>query len=156
MPITIAYVVFAMGTWLSVPLFNLLLRTSRFGRHALSREQTLAANALGVTLLIALAVLAAALGTGDRSWTNAAIIAGLLVIPVACAGLCRAGLPRIVMVSLSCGLAAGAILIAILEFTQSKTLRGLGVLAFQPYLWLCVLSPLAVNLLNSLPKAAKR
>ena len=39
-PLLIAYFVFVVMTWISQPLFNLLLRLSRYGRHALSDRST--------------------------------------------------------------------------------------------------------------------
>lgn len=48
MPLLIAYIVFALATWLGDSLFNLLLRLDRFGRLALSREQIVASNWIGV------------------------------------------------------------------------------------------------------------
>lgn len=62
-PILVAYIAFALGTWLADPLFNLLLRTSKFGRLALSRRQTWASNVLGGLLLLAAAAVAVGLVT---------------------------------------------------------------------------------------------
>ena len=58
-PLIAAYFVFAILTWVSVPLFNLLLMLNRFGRQALSPAQTYGAMLfLGFMLLpIALIVL---------------------------------------------------------------------------------------------------
>lgn len=71
MPFMIAYSLFALMTWLENPMFEALLRLSRFGRFALSAEQTAAANAL-----IGLGGAgAAALGLG--AWLDAP--AGLLL-----------------------------------------------------------------------------
>ena len=52
----IAYIGFAVMTWLADPLFNLLLRLNRFGRLALSRKQVVSSNCIGL-LLLALAAL---------------------------------------------------------------------------------------------------
>lgn len=156
LPITIAYVAFALGTWLSVPLFNLLLRTSRFGRLALSREQTIAANALGIVIL--LPAIAAGIGWGMNveaaklaTWLWLALIA-----PVAAAGLCRAGLPRRLMAGYCVLLAVGSLMLLGAEYFGGKPVRGLASLALLPYVWMCLLSPLAVNIINSLPRAPKR
>src|SRR6266851_1639615 len=43
-PLLVAYFIFAIMTWLASPLFNLMLRLNKFGRHILSREQTLESN----------------------------------------------------------------------------------------------------------------
>jgi tetratricopeptide (TPR) repeat protein len=41
------YALFWLVTWLTRPTFNLALRLSRFGRHALTKEETTAANWFG-------------------------------------------------------------------------------------------------------------
>jgi tetratricopeptide (TPR) repeat protein len=49
-PILIAYFVFVLLTWFAVPLFNLLLRLNKFGRHALSKDQRISSNWFGLCL----------------------------------------------------------------------------------------------------------
>jgi len=51
MPLIIAYVGFALMTWIATPLFNLVLRLNRFGRLALSREQIITSNWVGLCVL---------------------------------------------------------------------------------------------------------
>jgi tetratricopeptide (TPR) repeat protein len=51
MPLVIAYVGFALMTWIATPLFNLVLRLNRFGRLALSREQIVTSNWVGLCVL---------------------------------------------------------------------------------------------------------
>lgn len=53
-PLLIAYIVFAWMTWLGVPLADLVLRLSPYGRHALSDRQRLVSNVLGGLMLAAL------------------------------------------------------------------------------------------------------
>jgi hypothetical protein len=60
-PFLIAYAAFAVLTWISMPLFNLLLRFNRFGRLALSREQIVASNFLAANLALALVLVVAGL-----------------------------------------------------------------------------------------------
>lgn len=93
-PVQIAYVVFALMTWIADPLFNLVLRTSRFGRLALSREQIIASNCLGITLLAALSSLGIYFATGNELPLAAAWILGLLLIPVSAVFRCDSGWPR--------------------------------------------------------------
>lgn len=54
-PVLIAYVIFAVSTWLGNPLFNLVLSTNRFGRLALSDDEKkttlLVAGSLSVALM---------------------------------------------------------------------------------------------------------
>jgi tetratricopeptide (TPR) repeat protein len=88
-PILWGYIAFAVSTWLAIPLFNLILRTSRFGRLVLSRRETIAANCLGVSLLLPAAVGAYWLWKGS----DAAMLVAALLLPqipaVAMAGLAR-------------------------------------------------------------------
>jgi tetratricopeptide (TPR) repeat protein len=105
MPLLIAYIVFALATWLGDSLFNLLLRLDRFGRLALSREQIVASNWIGVCVFGALAMLAAALITDhDMPWFGAIVFAGL-TLPVAAVFRCHSGWPRRAMAGYASGLA---------------------------------------------------
>jgi len=96
-PVLAAYIAFAVMTWISVPLFNLLLRLSRFGRLALSREQTVASNWTGACLLLTAGAGGCwALGGGLVQalgfWFT--ITFGLLVMPLSAVFSCPAGWPR--------------------------------------------------------------
>lgn len=52
-PVLIAYLLFAVSTWLANPLFNLVLFTNKFGRLALSNEERYTALLVGALLAIA-------------------------------------------------------------------------------------------------------
>jgi tetratricopeptide (TPR) repeat protein len=96
-PLIIAYVVFAVLTWLAEPFFNLLLRISRYGRLALSRAQTVAANCIGSVLLLALLCV---VGYFVLKWDmliEASVMTGLLALPLAGAFRVPIGWPRAVM-----------------------------------------------------------
>jgi tetratricopeptide (TPR) repeat protein len=54
-PLLGVFIGFVYLTWTAGPMFNLLLRLDRFGRHVLSRDQRIATNWFGATLLSALA-----------------------------------------------------------------------------------------------------
>lgn len=82
LPILVAYLAFVVLTWVSIPLFNLLLRASRFGRLVLSREQRVASNWVGLLLLAAAASGIALAATGEARWLIAAVAAVALVLPV--------------------------------------------------------------------------
>lgn len=97
LPVKIAYLVFAVMTWIADPLFNLLLRLNRFGRLALSREQVVASNWLGGCLLISLAMLAAYLATGNPAASWGAFGFGVLALPVSVVFRCQRGRPRWLM-----------------------------------------------------------
>lgn len=98
LPIRILYIAFALMTWIADPLFNLLLRINRFGRHALSREQTIASNWIGGSMLIALTGLAGCFVFGFNSPALiVALVFGVLVLPLAGVFKCPSGWPRNVM-----------------------------------------------------------
>ena len=67
LPVKILYLIFVILTWTAHPLFNLLLRLNRFGRFALSREQVVASNWLGATVLLGLISIAGWLILPGRS-----------------------------------------------------------------------------------------
>jgi tetratricopeptide (TPR) repeat protein len=103
--VMIAYVGFAVMTWLADPLFNLLLRLNRFGRLALSRRQVLTSNFIGGLLLAALVALAAGLIRDETRLLLLALVLGLLMLPVSGAFRVPPGWPRAVMIAACCGLA---------------------------------------------------
>jgi hypothetical protein len=96
-PITTAYLIFALMTWLADPLFNLLLRLNRFGRLALSRNEIVASNWIGSCLALALIAAITWAITGDFRAEIMAITCGLLMIPLAGTFNCQPGWPRLVM-----------------------------------------------------------
>jgi tetratricopeptide (TPR) repeat protein len=116
-PIIIAYAIFVWMTWLAHPLFNLLLRLSKYGRHALSREQTITSNWILALLLIAIAS-AMSLLTGFAEWKLAAGLSALLLtIPVSTIWLCDEGWPRVANIAIAGGMAMIGIALTYLEFT---------------------------------------
>jgi Tfp pilus assembly protein PilF len=105
-PLLIAYIVFAIMTWIASPLFNLLLFLNRYGRYALSRDQRWGAVTVGLLSVPALASLATGLATNhDVAWLGA-IYFGLLLLPVSAIYNCAAGWPRRWMVAYTVALAA--------------------------------------------------
>jgi tetratricopeptide (TPR) repeat protein len=97
-PIKILYLIFVVLTWTADPLFNLLLRLNRFGRLALSREQIVASNWLGATILFSLVCLGGFFLTRNPILELNAIIFGCLILPIAGIFKCWSGWPRWVMV----------------------------------------------------------
>ena len=96
-PVLFTYIGFVVLTWLSYPFFNLLLRLSRYGRLALSREQTATSNYIG-------AAIAAALAAGVAYWVSGAgflldvtIVLALLTLPLSGLFAVPKGWPRWVM-----------------------------------------------------------
>jgi len=117
LPVQIAYIAFALLTWLAVPLFNTLLFFHPVGRHALAADQRWQARLTTACVVPALGALAIWLGAGmeGRSLV-AALVFGLLALPVAAVHQCQRGWPRWAMGGIAAvlaitGLAALAILL---------------------------------------------
>ncbi|MFN8526181.1 MAG: tetratricopeptide repeat protein [Chloroflexota bacterium] len=96
-PVALVYVLFVLSTWIGVPVFNLLLRLNRFGRLALSREETVASNWVGGCLGLSLVLLIVAIAVGSWVPAGLAAVAGLATVPVAAAFQCESGWPRLAM-----------------------------------------------------------
>jgi len=102
LPIRILYVCFALMTWMASPFFNLLLRMNRFGRLALSHEQTVASNWFGLCLLCAVLALAGCIIQDFKGASFVAMIVfGLLLLPVSAVFRCESGWPRNVMAGIA-------------------------------------------------------
>ncbi len=54
-PIVVLYLIFALSSWFIMPLSNLMLRLNPYGRYALNKEETLASNLVGISLLLGIA-----------------------------------------------------------------------------------------------------
>lgn len=90
LPFRILYFSFVIMTWIAYPLFNLLLRMSRFGRLVLSREQIVESNWIGALLAAALISFAGMLYEGaDSPWLVSLVVFGLFVMPLAGMFRCR-------------------------------------------------------------------
>ncbi|WP_435016519.1 tetratricopeptide repeat protein [Tundrisphaera sp. TA3] len=82
-PILVLAFGFLLMTWIASPLFNLTLRTSRFGRLALSREQRVESNWVGGSFLAAAALGEVYLATGSPFAFVGMAYFGLLLLPLA-------------------------------------------------------------------------
>jgi tetratricopeptide (TPR) repeat protein len=114
-PLVIGYAVFAVMTWFAVPLMNLLLRLHPFGRYALSRDQTLCSNWMGILLMLAGILLIVGLARSEERYATASIFTALMVIPICVLFACEKGWPRnliIVATILLAGLGTAAVLLA--------------------------------------------
>jgi len=116
LPIMVLYLGFVLLTWTADPLFNLVLRTNRFGRLALSREQVVASNYVGACVAFGLGALVIYLCT----WSSAALWAALgtcaLVVPVAAIFKASPGVPRILLIIYAVGMAMCGALALVLYF----------------------------------------
>lgn len=82
-PVLFALYAFVFLTWIGDALFDLLLRLDPVGRLALSRRQTVAANGVGLCLLLALAFVAGWLAFRTEPLLIGAAISAAMSLPVA-------------------------------------------------------------------------
>lgn len=105
LPLRILYNSFAVLTWTAYPIFNLLLRLNRFGRLALTPEQTVESNWVGASFLLALISLGGCILMGFGSpWVMSLAVFGLLLMPLSGLFRCSAGWPRRTMLAVVVGL----------------------------------------------------
>lgn len=104
-PLTMLYLGFVLLTWISNPLFNMLLRFHPFGQHLLTRREKWASNLIAGTLLtgLTLAVISyARFGVFPAAWTIA-LMAVFLVLPISVAFDTDEGWPLKVAIGVACG-----------------------------------------------------
>lgn len=100
LPLRILYLAFAVLTWTAYPIFNLLLRLNRFGRLALTSEQTVESNWVGASLFLALVSLGGCFALGFESpWVMSLAVFGLLLLPLSGLFRCAVGWPRWTMIA---------------------------------------------------------
>ncbi len=156
MPLLILYIAFAIMTWVSSPLFNLLLRLNRFGRLALSREQIVTSNWVGLCVAGAVVSLLLYFTVGGDGPLVSALVCGLLIPPLATIYQCERGWPRITSVLITIALTAAGVTSAALvwssQFLAEESARlasGLGWLLFFPFLLGAIGFQFAANVLVS-------
>jgi hypothetical protein len=131
-------------TWLAMPLFNLLLRLNRFGRYALSREQTVASNWVGGILLSGVICLGIWLCTDNTLSIIGATFFGGVLLPVCGVFAVPSGWPRVVMAWY-----AGAVALLGLAWAPLFLVnRGAGMTAATLFIWGCCLSMIVANILT--------
>ncbi|MCB2379632.1 tetratricopeptide repeat protein [Hymenobacter sp. BT635] len=86
------YLVFVYMSWFAEPLFNSLLRLNRYGRFALSKEDTTDSNQFLAVLLSGLALLGVGYFAGVEVGTTAGIVLLALLFPLV--GTQRQWLPK--------------------------------------------------------------
>jgi tetratricopeptide (TPR) repeat protein len=103
-PFLVLYVIFALMTWISYPLFNLTLFLHRTGRYALSDDQRRGAMTLGTMIAVALGLAVAGWLIPSDLFLAVAMITGLCVMPSAVIFSCERGWPRQSMAAITIGL----------------------------------------------------
>jgi tetratricopeptide (TPR) repeat protein len=101
-PILVAYLTFAISTWLAQPVFNLFLFLHPFGKHALNDEQRAQARWVGACISLALGSVAAWLLAGySEAWLTSALVFGLITMPLSAVHYCHEGWPRWAMAGIT-------------------------------------------------------
>lgn len=129
-PLIGLFYAFLFLTWTATPLFNLLLRFDRFGRHVLSRAERLASTLFGLSLLPLFAALGWWATHRDETGLIASIMTAMLSVCVA-AGVVRRGRNRLILLGATGALAAAAGAVLFLGQTAWLTPFFLGFLGFQ-------------------------
>ncbi|MGH7674051.1 MAG: tetratricopeptide repeat protein [Gemmatimonadales bacterium] len=125
-PLLVAYVSFALMTWIGPAVFDLVLRASPLGRLALARDQRLASTLVGLALgAAAVAAIAVAAGAGEDVLL-ASIAFVLLTIPISATFRCATGWPRTAMGAYAGVLAALALVSVTLSVLRQPAGLALG------------------------------
>ena len=93
-PILVIYVVFVVMTWVASPLFNLVLRTNKFGRLALSKVEIRTSTWVGCCVVSVLIGLVFYAFSNNAFFLLAALTSGLLIPPISRIYSCDEGWPR--------------------------------------------------------------
>jgi len=143
-------------TWLADPLFNLLLRLNRFGRLALSRQQVMASNVIGLLLLAAILSVAASFWRDDSRYLLLAVVFAGLMLPVSGAFRTPEGWPQWTMIAASAtlgliGLLGITVMFLVPGFHNDSPhpLLGLGFLMLTVFSYGVLASTIAYNYLRS-------
>lgn len=130
LPLILLYGLFALFTWIAVPLFNLLLLTNRYGRLALSRDQTMAARWVGLCLGLAGTAGVAAFAWNIGPAIQGAIVCALMTIPVFVVFQAKKGKTRLLLGGYALALALMGIGSAALALWRPAAAREMGNLFF--------------------------
>jgi len=121
-PIAIAFLFFALSSWLVVPLTNLLLMTNRYGRFALSGEEKVFSVAVGGCLVAGLSgviIHFANLGALPPQWIQMSVMIGQFSLPLAGTVYCRRGWPRNLAYGILGVLVLLILLVPVIALTES-------------------------------------
>jgi tetratricopeptide (TPR) repeat protein len=153
MPLYYVLIVLVLGSWMANPMFNLLLRLDREGRHALSETQIRETNLFGGVLALGIVCALAGWVFDVDLLLLAGVGCGFLLLPLACTFAVQRGWPRTVMVMGSATLALmGAAIVggaALAEFGDNQQAFDFSMGLIAPFLWGCVLSTWASLILSA-------
>lgn len=157
-PLVGCYLAFVLMSWLAVPLFNLVLCTSRFGRLALSRGEIFFSALIGVTLALGLGCLATWALAEDAGIAflskHMGIMFVVLTIPFRGLSECSPGWPRVISIGYTIVMIlSGALAVGIMLYILPTLPRGpillINILDWSMAicLWGCVLSSWGINII---------
>ncbi len=137
-PILVLYVGFVFISWISRPLFNLVLRLDKFGRQVLTKDETAAANWMGLSVFGGLTLLASTLFLGWGIISLAGL--GLLAMSIPIAGVFSANgrTGRRVLTAYTIGLAVLGLLGVVFGLMNSEIaaiFAALFVIGWAAYTW---------------------
>lgn len=138
-PIMLLYLFFALLSWIAQPLFNLLLRLDKAGRMALSEEQVIASNWIGLCVAGSGLSALAALVTGNGIFWSGAIGALAMSLPVAGVFNAKPGNKRniLILYTLLLALVGGASLVSGFSSPEAgSALSTFFMLGWVGYTWL--------------------
>lgn len=107
LPLMIAYLLFALGTFVAAPLANLTLMFNSFARLALRAHERVTALVFGVSLVPPAALGIAWAVTGSPVHGLAAIMAAALCVPMSLLANAEKGAPLMVMSAVAAVMTAG-------------------------------------------------
>jgi tetratricopeptide (TPR) repeat protein len=142
-PLLVLYLVFAALTWFAMPLFNLMLRLNRFGRHALSRDQRVAANWFALCLVGFAAGLVGVFTVDSTVYFVLAFVSLGLALPLTTLYMCDPGWPRRTMSWFAAGMAA----LGLLSLVGVALAQPWSFNVFQLFVIGVIASPWAANVL---------
>ena len=153
MPLLIAYVTFAIATWVASPLFNLVLRFDRFGRLVLSREELVTSNWVGLCLLGALISLGAYFISGAEELLGCALAAGLMIPSLGAIYACDEGWPRVSIILITIALGGLALVLVLsclsarflLNGLQANAMSGVAIFTLTVFIYAAIASQFAAN-----------
>ncbi len=154
LPIIGLYLGFVLMTWVAMPLFNLLLRTSKFGRMVLSREETRTSTWVGLALLSTVICLLGWMFAGSYNWLSVALSSALTIPALSSYYASDEGWPRAVhgLLILTLMILGSIFLIGmfgnlLIGGAIGRALEIVGLMADVPFLLLAIASQFGVNFL---------
>jgi tetratricopeptide (TPR) repeat protein len=154
MPLLIAYAAFALMTWVASPLLNLTLRLNRFGRYALTQDQIVTSNWVGLCVLGIFLSLVDYVVYRNIDYLLCALAFSLIIPPLANIYSCSEGWPRVIVIEITAALAFLALIVlislplaAVVSEVPAMVLSAIGYQAFLLFVIGAVVAQIAINAL---------